>query len=109
MSVHRVIQDSSSEDYWAHPFGLVLNLEWCLCFEHIVQSHCNTCSLVSVPNHKPCHITLKYSCPTTNKEHMRPTYSKWRVSSHDAKFPKSNVCDKTLGCEYGLVVVIAAS
>ena len=97
MSGQRVIQVSSSEDYWAHPFGIVLNLEWCLCFEHIVQSPCNTCILVSIPNHKPCHITLKYSCPTKNKEHIRLCILNGKFLHLHAEFPKSNVCDKTLG------------
>ena len=37
--------------------------KFCLFYEHIVQSHRNTCLLVSVCNWKPRRIPLKYKRP----------------------------------------------
>ena len=37
----------------------LINLEQCLIFEHIVQSHNDMCLLVS---NELCHIPLKYRC-----------------------------------------------
>ena len=36
-----------------------MNLEWCLYFEHKIQSHCEHVFLMSVPDCKPWHIPLK--------------------------------------------------
>jgi hypothetical protein len=38
-------------------------------FEHIVQSHYNTCLLVSVYDYKPCHIPLQCRCPVKKRDY----------------------------------------
>ena len=48
------------------------NLEWCLCFEHIVQSHPTTClSGVHCLSAKPCHLPLKYRYRIKKSDHIR--------------------------------------
>ena len=56
---------------------LLLDLEWCLYFEHIVESHSNACLFVSILNYKLCHIQLVYRCLIKKSEHISSTYLMW--------------------------------
>ena len=47
----------------------LLNLEWLIHFQQVVQFHCYT-----FLNNKPCHIALTYRCLIKKCDHISPTH-----------------------------------
>ena len=61
-SLEEIISGMLSQPCWQS------NLEWCLYFDHMPQSYCDTWLLwVSILNYKPCHIPLKYKAWCQNE------------------------------------------
>ena len=94
----------------------LLNLEWCLYFKHILQSHHNTCHIGIVLD---LHALLdsyhmKHRCPLENIEHIRPTYG-WDKTTHTLvpwrqgfRHPTRNECMRQFAhipCKWRLLYV----